>query len=661
MNKWKKEKMPPYPKDMKELHELILGYDPILPFFKGMATGTDGSIALIFINDIMLTPLNECSQLFCDGTFQCRPRLPKCAQLYTIHFRKIDKGFLAISCLTTKKTKAMYNAIWDKIFGIVPNMKQNVKSITMDFEKAQIASVESKFPDTALVKRWGRAKIGTEYEYLLEQSYAVAHLPDDKIEEGFNSITLQIDCLPDSPQKVKLVLFASYLRRYWLPLAPVLSVYKCKVKTNNSCENFHLNAARILGKRPPIWQFLELLSELMNKYAQDYDRFISGKQPVASLKVDDTSWKTKVAHIEERLRENEVSVRDFIQFIGFSRRVDFCRLHIENAIRGAKDHRDPFEPIVVEEEVVEIDEDTTEDANWILERVVNTPPPVQDLELMPMPENANAQVARRQVARRGGRSNPVVNIDRETAQVARRDGRTAQVAKRGRRSNPVANISRETAQVARRGGRAAQVAKRGRRFNPVANIGREISQVARRGGRTAQVSQWGQISNSVANINLETVQVSTREYATPQVARRGGRTVPVAQWGQRSNSVANINLETVQVSTREYATTQVARRGGGITRSTMRNNPRPATLEFQSRAIDQHLTSAFVHIERLDRLSVPIERDASSETEEEELEHHPINQHRIPGFVPIERFERVASPEPVVEEVEHHAIDQHLM
>ncbi|KAL7305618.1 hypothetical protein TKK_0002347 [Trichogramma kaykai] len=91
MNKWKKEKMPPYPKYMKELHELILGYDPILPFFKGMATGTDGSIALIFINDIMLTPLNECSQLFCDGTFQCRPRLPKCAQLYTIHFRKIDK------------------------------------------------------------------------------------------------------------------------------------------------------------------------------------------------------------------------------------------------------------------------------------------------------------------------------------------------------------------------------------------------------------------------------------------------------------------------------------------------------------------------------------------------------------------------------------------
>ncbi|CAB0032592.1 unnamed protein product [Trichogramma brassicae] len=300
----------------------------------------------------------------------------------------------------------------------------------------------------------------------------------------------------------------------------------------------------------------DLLSELMNKYAQDYVRFNSGKQPLPSLKVDDTEWKAKVAHIEERLKGNEVSVRDFIQFIGFSRRVDFCRL--------------------------------------------------RDLELMPMPENANAQVARRQVARRGGRSNPVVNIGRETAQVARRGGRTAQVARRGGRSNPVVNIGRETAQVARRGGRTAQVARRGGRSNPVVNIGRETAQVARRGGRTAQVARRGGRSNPVANIGREIAQVATREYTTPQVARRGGRTAQVAHWGQRSNSVANINLETVPISTRQYSTPQVARRGGGMTRSATRNSPRPVTLEFQQRhAIDQHLISAFVRIERLERDAPP--------------------------------------------------------
>ena len=38
--------------------------------YKGKATGDDGSIALIFINDKMIQGLSECTQIYNDGTFE---------------------------------------------------------------------------------------------------------------------------------------------------------------------------------------------------------------------------------------------------------------------------------------------------------------------------------------------------------------------------------------------------------------------------------------------------------------------------------------------------------------------------------------------------------------------------------------------------------------
>lgn len=113
----------------------------------------------------------------------------------------------------------------------------------------------------ALAKTWNNKSIPMEFEYILERAYAVAHLPADKINEGFVHITALVDNLAngngiDPTIFQKLQDFASYLRRFWLPLADVLSVFQKPVRTNNTCENFHLYAAKGMGERPNIYKML---------------------------------------------------------------------------------------------------------------------------------------------------------------------------------------------------------------------------------------------------------------------------------------------------------------------------------------------------------------------------------------------------------------------
>lgn len=100
-----------------------------------------------------------------------------------------------------------------------------------------------------------------EYEYILEKAYGVAHLPSDKVAEGYQYITTLVDNLRQGngvtdDLLLKLQSFTAYLRRYWQPLAPILSVYQRPIRTNNTCENFHLYAARKMGVRSNIFKML---------------------------------------------------------------------------------------------------------------------------------------------------------------------------------------------------------------------------------------------------------------------------------------------------------------------------------------------------------------------------------------------------------------------
>ncbi|OXU16826.1 hypothetical protein TSAR_004283 [Trichomalopsis sarcophagae] len=48
---------------------MLQEYRPMREFYKGIAKADDDSVGLVFIHDNMLEALSECTQLFCDGTF----------------------------------------------------------------------------------------------------------------------------------------------------------------------------------------------------------------------------------------------------------------------------------------------------------------------------------------------------------------------------------------------------------------------------------------------------------------------------------------------------------------------------------------------------------------------------------------------------------------
>ena len=92
----------------------------------------------------------------------------------------------------------------------------------------------------------------------MEKAYALAHLPANRVNDGIAHITELIDDVwrRNEAQREQIQTFGTYLRTQWLPLKDVISVFRKPVRTNNTCENCHLHAARTMGNRPNIWKML---------------------------------------------------------------------------------------------------------------------------------------------------------------------------------------------------------------------------------------------------------------------------------------------------------------------------------------------------------------------------------------------------------------------
>ncbi|KAL7294039.1 hypothetical protein TKK_0012513 [Trichogramma kaykai] len=386
MLKARREFVPKTPDTLLELGQLLMDYPPLRSFYKGQATVDDGSVAQIFINDDMLAPLNKITEIFCDGTFKIRCKQPKCAQIFTLHFRKVDMGFPSIICMTSSMTTSMYDAIWKKLFEIIPDLQRNIQTIHMDFERAQIKSAKKHFPSPkrvsgclfhykqAIAKKWSRLRVPTNYNYILEYTYALAHLPAHLIGEGMNEITSLIDNLSENlPERVKLHNFASYLRRFWLPLAKVFSVYGQPFRTNNTCENFHYHATKLLGAQPRVWKLLHVLEKMMKSYAIDYGKVAKGGRIRSlNLPANERTLDLQIIQVEEDLAIERYTVREFLGYIASLRRLDVARTNLyyaqlqwcgRNRVVGRPD------PEEEEEEEEEIEEITQTDIQYIQENL----------------------------------------------------------------------------------------------------------------------------------------------------------------------------------------------------------------------------------------------------------------------------------------------------
>lgn len=114
--------------------------------------------------------------------------------------------------------------------------------------------------EQCIAKKWPK-DIPDDYEYILEKAYALAHLPADQIPDGIQHISTLIVELAnnglDENTSEELQKFSAYLCTFWQPLAPIFLVYDLPVKTNNSCENFHVYAKRQFKVGPNIYKELD--------------------------------------------------------------------------------------------------------------------------------------------------------------------------------------------------------------------------------------------------------------------------------------------------------------------------------------------------------------------------------------------------------------------
>lgn len=109
----------------------------------------------------------------------------------------------------------------------------------------------------ALRKYWDKLQIRPECENILELAYALAHVPPTRMADGLAYIQTQISRFdPTWPDVTKLYTFVGYIRRFWLRLANVVSVYGTAIRTNNICEVFHSHAKDTIGAHQQLWKLL---------------------------------------------------------------------------------------------------------------------------------------------------------------------------------------------------------------------------------------------------------------------------------------------------------------------------------------------------------------------------------------------------------------------
>ncbi|KYN21657.1 hypothetical protein ALC57_05965, partial [Trachymyrmex cornetzi] len=132
---------PPLPRNLLSLQTQLETYEPLKNIYKGHAMSTDGKIALIFSTNELLKQLDSSTEIYLDGTFSVVPRIPKIAQLYTVHIRYSQTVIATVFILFETRTKSLYDVVWIKIKELVPNLETNIKFIMLDYESTTGASL----------------------------------------------------------------------------------------------------------------------------------------------------------------------------------------------------------------------------------------------------------------------------------------------------------------------------------------------------------------------------------------------------------------------------------------------------------------------------------------------------------------------------------------
>ncbi|KAG8148326.1 uncharacterized LOC118071461 [Chelonus insularis] len=280
---------PKLPERLSDLGSLLVGYEPAQAIYQGQVTICETSSAVIFASNAMLERLNDCSEIYVDGTFKCVPRAIGAKQLLILHMRKMDVGIASVFVLCSGQTAELYTGIWNFLLGRAPRLRENLKTVMMDFERALIKSVKETMPWVTIRGCWFHFTRAISFHWqdlglknvssplvqdILSLAWVLPLLPKEGFPEAiefYRKKANQVD--PEYQDNVNK--FINYLENQWLRIAEVVSVWRSPKRTNNICESFHRWLPQRLGVHPNLYAFIEKLATIITEIEgnwQDLER-----------------------------------------------------------------------------------------------------------------------------------------------------------------------------------------------------------------------------------------------------------------------------------------------------------------------------------------------------------------------------------------------------
>ena len=195
-------------------------------FYRGTADAGNNGTALVFASEKQLELLKLSSRVYYDATFKIVPRMYY--QLFTIFVPHSDATFPVFYALVSRKTQALYYAIFTKIRSLLPDFKP--VCVMADFEEASAAAFIDVFGENitisgcwlhyaqAIIKRI--QKNGLNKESYMSDNYvqATVHrllslplLPPGEIVAGLEDICLAISSDGQFPEKLYQLI--TYIQR----------------------------------------------------------------------------------------------------------------------------------------------------------------------------------------------------------------------------------------------------------------------------------------------------------------------------------------------------------------------------------------------------------------------------------------------------------------
>ncbi|XP_044587842.1 uncharacterized protein LOC123267333 [Cotesia glomerata] len=312
INRERIQQRPPMPQTVHHVGPMLDRYLQAAEIYRGEIQASDGSIAIVFGSQQMLERLNDAVELFVDGTFQAVPDQPRFMQLLIIHVRKLDMGLPALFILCEKRTTAMYEKIWEFILDRSPEMENNLKYVSGDYEKALISSIRNKMRwvifrgcwfhfTRAVTRRWRRLRLTGAPEFVLHLTWVLPLVPAHLFQEAFQIIRAEAPLIERNYPRI--MFFIAYIETYWLPQAARVSTRNSVIRTNNVAEAFNRQlVTRLGGAHLNLFLFIERLTSIIKD------------EEIRWLAVD-----SRIINYQTALDNGRFTVAEFLRTVGLQR------------------------------------------------------------------------------------------------------------------------------------------------------------------------------------------------------------------------------------------------------------------------------------------------------------------------------------------------------